>query len=382
MPNILPFGFSTTSGGLQVLVDDEWKVINKNDMVPDSLIGDIKGTSFTNYMSPYPIPDVSNFKPQFVRYQIGMWNYNPYGSINQDGHMHMISDGALYHVRMDSYGAAVRVNQKAPENGRLSPFMCYGQAGHEPQGTKPTLTNRGFKLSSLTLLFDEVNGKFLYSNAGGYPTTIAKKQTGEYLPRFLGYKMIYATHTSEPNKCVVVLAKDGISKLLYMHVPPTSTDERTVPFAIEGELDVPSSLINEETKFYPMTFNPYIIFNTKDRIYKYNTISIKEKIAPSQVLTTLSAIGYDANATIASFVVSRTEKTVFLAVSNYGTDREGRGSDLKGDVVKLQFDKSASSIKLDQVYRGVSGFPVDIQIKYQNFLREGLDKDNNLIDKI
>lgn len=382
MPNMQPFGFTTTTGGLQVLLENEWKVINKNDMVPDSLIGDVKPTSFTNYMSPYPVPDVSNFKADYVRYQIGMWNYNPYGGINQDGNMYMVSDGALYYVRMDSYGATVRVNQRGAENARLSPMICYGQAGHEPQGSKPTLTNKGFKLSSLVLLFDEANGKFLYSNSGNYPTTIAKKQEGEYLPRFPGYKMVYATHTSEPNKCVVVLSKDGVSKLLYMHVPPTSTEERTVPFAIEGELDVPSSLINKETKFYPMTFNPYIVFNTKDRIYKYNTLSIKEKIMPSQVLATLSDMGYDAHASIESFTVSRTEKTIFLAISNYGSDKEGSGTALKGDVVKLDFDKAATKVKFSQVYRGVSGFPVDIQIKYQNFLREGVDKDNNLIDKI
>lgn len=382
MAGIMPFGFSLTTGGLQILLDNQWKVLDKNDLAPDSLISDIKASSFTNYMSPYPIPDVSNYKADYVHYQIGFWNYSPYGYPNQDGRMYMISNGALYYSGFGSTGATVRVNQKAPGNGKLSPALCFAEAGHDPPGIKPTLIYKGFKTSSYVLLFDEVNGKFLYSNGGGSPLTIITKKDGEYLPIFPGYKMIYATHTSEPNKCVAVLSKGNTTKLLYMHVPSDATAERTKPFAIEGELDVPSSLINEESKFYPMTFNPYLLFSTKDRLYKYNTLGIKEKVMPNQVLVSLSTLGYDANATLENFTVSRTEKTILLAVSNYGTDKEGRGSVLKGDVVKLNFDKSASEAKLSQIYSGISGFPVDIKIKYQNFLREGLDKDDKLIDKI
>lgn len=379
--NHVPFAFPATRGGLQILLKDQWKIINKNEMGPSKEASTINGATFASFVPPYPIPDISNFKPEYINYQVDMWNFNPYGGINQSGKLLMISSGALYSDAMNSYSKNVNINQKPEDNGYLSPALCYAYVRNDPQNS-PTLKMKGYQVGSYILLFDQVNGRFMYSNYGGAPRKIQTKEQVEYLPLFKGYKMIFATHTANSNKCVAVLSNGEHSKLVYLHVPSDATSELTTPFAIEGEVNVSLDMINANTKFYSMRYTPYILFNTNDKIYRYNTLNILSKQQPDQVIATLSSMGYAADASIKAFTVSRTEKNLLLAVSRYGQDNNGSGKTLKGDVVKMHFNSSSLEAQLDKKFEGVSGLPVDIQIKYQNFLRDGLDKDDKLVDKI
>ncbi len=379
--NHVPFGFPATRGGLQVLFKDQWKILNKNEMGPNKEVSVINGATFASFVPPYPIPDISNFKPEFINYQVDMWNFNPYGGINQSGKLLMISSGALYTDVMNSYGKTVYINQKPEDNGYLSPALCYAYVRNDPQNSA-SLKMKGYQVGSYVLLFDQVNGRFMYSNSGSAPRKIQTKELVEYLPLFKGYKMIYATHTANSNKCVAVLSNGEHSKLVYLHVPSDAASQLLTPFAIEGEVNVSLDLINANTKFYNMRYTPYILFNTNDKLYRYNALNILSKQQPDQVIANLSSMGYGADASIKTFTVSRTEKNILLAVSRYGQDTNGAGKTLKGDVVKLLFNSSSIEAQLDKKFEAVSGVPVDIQIKYQNFLRDGLDKDDKLVDKI
>ena len=382
----IPFSYASTRGGLQLLFKDQWKVLNKNDLGPNEGLEYITGSTFSAFVPPYPIPDISNFKPTYLNYQIYMWNYNPYGNVNQTGRLMTISNGALYSSFFDKDRKAVSINQKAQDDGYLSSAMCYAYVVNEPQptgGSKPTtLVMKGYSVSENILLFDEVNGRFMYSSAGSGPRLISTKEDGEYLPFFKGYKMLYATHTANPGKCMVVLSNGEHTKLLYMFVPSNATQAKTSPFAIEGEVNVSTEFINAKTKFYALHFSPYVLFNTADKVYRYNVLNIMNKQQPDQVIVDLSALGYNADASIQSFTVSRAEKNLLIAVSRYGQDNQGSGTVLKGDVLKMLFNSSSIEAQLDKKFEAVSGFPVDIQIKYQNFFRDGLDKENKLVDKI
>ena len=66
-----------------------------------------------------------------------------------------------------------------------------------------------------------------------------------------------------------------------------------------------------------------------------------------------------------------------MAVSRYGSDTEGTGEELKGDI--LYFDLNISngtiSYREDKSVKGISGNPVNVRIKYQTWWRNGLADD-------
>jgi len=379
-----PFTFVDTRGGVQVLTGEGLKVIDKNTMGPNINPDKITGASFAALLPPYPVPDVSNFKPEFVLYQAGMWIYTPYGGINQGGNMLLISNGALYHNAMSMGSKTVRVNQRL-ESGYLAPALCYASVVNSVSpATKPQNT-RGYELSEYLLLFDNINGKFVYSNGGSYPSRILtadKKNPQEYLQSFPGYKMIYASHTSTPNKCVAILHNGIQAKIVYLTVPSNATQAKTMPFAIEGVAEVSKEILREDSKFYTMRYAPYLIFSSGNKIYRYNVLSAIGNSTPTDVIANLSTMNYDADATIPCFTVSRTEKTLLIAVSRYHNDAELNETKPMGDVVSMNLNSSSISLEFNKKYEGVSGKATDIQIKYQMFYRDGLNKDGVLADKI
>ncbi len=380
----IPFTFVNTQGGVQVLTAEGLKILDKNSMGPNANPDKITAASFTSFLPPYPVKDVSNFKPEFVLYQVGNWIYTPYGGINQAGQMFLISGGAMYYSVMSNSVNTVSINEKI-ENGYLAPALCYASVANSvPDPTRP-LNTKGYVLSQYMLLFDNTNGKFVYSNGGSYVTKIVssdKKNPIEYLPSFPGYKMIYASHTSAPNKCVAILHNGIQAKIVYLTVPATSTQAKTMPFAIEGIAEVSKDVLREDSKFYMMRYSPYLLFSSGSKIYRYNVLSAIGNNPPTDIIADLNTMNYGTEATIPCFTVSRTEKTLLMAVSRYKNETELNGTQPLGDVVQMDFNKSTISLEFKKKYEGVSGKPADIQIKYQVFYRDGFNKDGELVDKI
>lgn len=371
--------FADTSGSLQVITAEGMKVIYKNTMGPKFNFNYVTGATFASFLPPYPVQDVSGFIPEYATYQVDMWNHNPYGGINQNGRLYVISGGALYSDMLDRDRITVYANQKI-DKGYLAPALCFAYVNNSPQ-TSPTLKMRGFDISSYALLFDNTNGKFLYSNYGNRPLTIVDKDGKEYLPTYPGYKMIYASHTSTPNKCVAVLNNGTKTKLVYLTVPGNATEQANMPFAVMGEVEVNNNLISQDSRFYMMRYSPYLLFSTGSRVYRYNVLNIQSGAAPADVIADLGSMGYDGDATIKAFTVSRTEQNLLMAVSRYGATTNGDGP-LRGDVVKMLFNNATISLKFDKKYEAVSGNPVDIRIKYQTHQRDGVNQNGVLVDKI
>ena len=121
-------------------------------------------------------------------------------------------------------------------------------------------------------------------------------------------------------------------------------------------------------------------------LHLYNILNISSKSAPSEgnKVLDLSDYGYDAEVVITDVCVSRTERTLILGVSRYGSDAEAMGDEAKGDI--LYFDLNASTLNLtyreDKSAKGVAGIPVDVEIKYQTHWRDGIDATGSVIDKI
>lgn len=73
----------------------------------------------------------------------------------------------------------------------------------------------------------------------------------------------------------------------------------------------------------------------------------------SHKLFDLTQYGYDANAVITDVCVSRSEKTLLLGVSRYGTDAEAMTDELMGDILYFDLDVSNKQIKYNEAKSAV-----------------------------
>ena len=75
---------------------------------------------------------------------------------------------------------------------------------------------------------------------------------------------------------------------------------------------------------------------------------------------------------------------MLVGVSRYGNDAEAEGEEAKGDLLYFDLDKGAGTLKYnaEKSHKGISGIPVDVQIKYQTHYRNGVDVYGTLRDNI
>lgn len=135
-----------------------------------------------------------------------------------------------------------------------------------------------------------------------------------------------------------------------------------------------------------MKYNDYLFFCNGNSLYRYNIMNIGSGIAPAEKdkVFDLTQYGYDASAVITDICVSRTEKTMLVGVSRYGNDKEGMGDEPKGDLLYFDLDKGTVTLtyQVEKSHKGISGIPVDVEIKYQNHYRNGEDMSGVLKDNI
>lgn len=369
------------NSGVQVQTAQGVKCLSLNTLEP--LLGEpyLDEMFWAEYYPPYPGPgDLSGYQPESVYQWINMWNHNPYGGINKGGMTEMISGGAYYYMYASSWSKSPKVNLKSPLGGKLSPVIVHPYVKPTPQDENSSLKFRGYDVSSLSMMFDKDNGRFVYSNYAGALKDI------ENLDTYPGYEFVYGTHLSEYNYCLAVLSNGASNKMIILRAPGSSeelegSDKVTkIPFEIQGSVDVSPDVMNASTRFYTMKYQPYIFFVTGNKLYRLNFRDIVDGNTPtvSNVVASLQKYGYDENAEISCFYMTRTEKNILLGVSRYGADKTGDSDELKGDVVVID---AVNFNKVNQ-YEGVSGYPVDIMVKYKYFYRDGSDKDNILRDNI
>lgn len=134
-----------------------------------------------------------------------------------------------------------------------------------------------------------------------------------------------------------------------------------------------------------LKYGDNLFFSNERGIYRYNILNIASKVAPreSDKVFDLAKAGYDDSAVITDIFVSRTEKTMLVAVSRYGSDIDGTGEP-KGDLLWFNLDASSGRLEYnaEKSYRGISGIPVDVQVKYQTHYRNGLNFNGVLMDNI
>ncbi|WP_439183868.1 PKD-like family lipoprotein [Carboxylicivirga taeanensis] len=371
------FSFGGLSG-LQVLTEEGLRCLDHNTLDKYESGDFIDESFFLNYTPVYPVPEMPGFKVESVDHIIGMWNFNPYGGINRATYMSMVSGGRYYYGYWTGWTKSVYVAMESELGGQLSPvtFSAYRKPDLPAPDYAGSLVFAGYKVSLYTLLFDKSFGKFMYSYSGGQPRTIAALEENIYS----GLDLIYGTHTSQYNNCVAVLANASTAKMILMQAPGDRNEEETKPFQILGEVNVSASLVNSKSKFYAESYGNYIYFTSGNGLHKYNFRDIASGSAPTagHKVLDLTQYGYDDKAEITAMHVTRTEKSIILGVSRYGSDFNGESDELKGDVLIIE---NQAGYQLIEKNEGVAGYPVDVMIKHKSFYRDGIDKFGVLQDK-
>lgn len=351
--------FANRYGRVLVLVDSKIALIDKSSL-ERNVIPDLEGAAFTGTAS-YPPPNIEGYKPEFMAQGISLWRNNPYGSnFHQNTQFQLISGGALYWANLGTppFGASFVYNRKSVY-GTTGYFSAVGYYDEMIPTPNDNLFQHGYTLGNF-IVFDRTFGRFAYSSSGtsySIPTTDVKA--------FPGHELVYGSATSQSGTSFAVL-KTSANALRFLLLGKVGNK-----YSLPGE--VAGGVATDKSKFYNMKTSPYVFFTSGNKLYKYNILDIISNSVPneSHIVLSLSVLGYSADAVITSMTVSRTEKSLILGVSRYGTDKEGNGEEHKGDVLVFNLDKAGLGLTLKEKYMGVSGIPVDVKIKYQTHWRDG-----------
>lgn len=353
------YPFVNGFGRILVMSDDKVNLIDKRTLAPDATQF-LTGEAYTG-VSSYPPPNTDGYKPEFFTEGISIWRSNAYGTgFQQLTEFQLISGGALYFATLapSVWTPGFYYNKKSVY-GTNGYFSAYGYYDDMIPTANNNLFQHGYTLGYF-IVFDKVFGRFAYSSYGtsySIPTTDVKE--------FPGHDLIYGSATSQSGTSFAVLkAPDNNLRFLLLGKVGTK-------YSLAGE--VGGGVANTSSKFYNMKTSPYIFFTNGNKLYKYNILDIKSNTVPNEnnAVISLNSFGYGSDAVITAMTVSRTEKTLILGVSRYGSDKNGEGEENKGDILVFDLDKVSLGLTLKQKYEGVSGLPVDVKIKYQTHWRDG-----------
>ena len=242
------------------------------------------------------------------------------------------------------------------------------------------LQQAGFELGDY-IVFDKVNGRFAFSDPYGDVYSIEV----EDVPQFQGYTMQWGSATNRPNNTSLAVLNDGSQCRLVLLQDGKNSTSGSATEKLAGNVSG-GSVMTPNSRFYMMKYNDYLFFCNDNSLYRYNIMNIGSGIAPSEKdkVFDLTQYGYDASAVITDICVSRTEKTMLVGVSRYGNDNEGMGDEPKGDLLYFDLDKGTVTLtyQAEKSHKGISGIPVDVEIKYQNHYRNGEDMSGVLKDNI
>lgn len=377
-PKNMPF--VNANGRVMAIVDNVVNLIDKNTMLYDTISPVLTVDAYLQTVS-YPKPSIEAYKSEFVSEGIALWRKVTY---NEQHYCHFIevSAGRLFYAAMMSpmsyWTTDYFYDVASPyKNGYFSPFGYWDDMSDTPSGR---LQQAGFELGDY-IVFDKVNGRFAFSDPYGDVYSIEV----EDVPQFQGYTMQWGSATNRPNNTSLAVLNDGSQCRLVLLQDGKNSTSGSATKKLAGNVSG-GSVMTPNSRFYMMKYNDYLFFCNDNSLYRYNIMNIGSGIAPAEKdkVFDLTQYGYDASAVITDICVSRTEKTMLVGVSRYGNDNEGMGDEPKGDLLYFDLDKGTVTLtyQAEKSHKGISGIPVDVEIKYQNHYRNGEDMSGVLKDNI
>lgn len=347
------------NSGLKILADGNIKALSEETIVEIGENSILDQYFFIGRTDTYP-PQIASFHAGWMWHLMQTNSEFFPGFASKACRLYVIANGRLFHdYHTDVMGTALKISRvdiHSPSGGSFSPSMFPGYL--KLKGAQD------YDVSPLSYLFDETHGQFFYTDNSGTNVKAASDQV-----IFEGYRMMYSSHTYSANYAFVVLSNGQHSRALYLKVPGSMAEVSTIPFTVLGNTEVSPGILNENSSFYLMKNEAFILFTGGNKLYRYNLRNLEDGTAPGagDVIAQLTDFGYNADAQITCMTVSRTEKEILLGVSRYGSDREAGSDELKGDVLVLD----SKTRQLIKKYERVCGRPVDIMIKYQQYFRDG-----------
>ena len=377
-PKNMPF--VNANGRVMAIVDNVVNLIDKNTMLYDTISPVLTVDAYLQTVS-YPKPSIEAYKSEFVSEGIALWRKVTY---NEQHYCHFIevSAGRLFYAAMMSpmsyWTTDYFYDVASPyKNGYFSPFGYWDDMSDTPSGR---LQQAGFELGDY-IVFDKVNGRFAFSDPYGDVYSIEV----EDVPQFQGYTMQWGSATNRPNHTSLAVLNDGSQCRLVLLQDGKNSTSGSATKKLAGNVSG-GSVMTPNSRFHMMKYNDYLFFCNGNSLYRYNIMNIGSGIAPAEKdkVFDLTQYGYDASAIITDICVSRTEKTMLVGVSRYGNDNEGMGDEPKGDLLYFDLDKGTVTLtyQAEKSHKGISGIPVDVEIKYQNHYRNGEDMSGVLKDNI
>lgn len=365
--------FLNKSGRIMALIDNEIKLLDKNEITLDPQTPILTADAYLQLVT-YPKPEIENYHSEYVNEVIETWRRTTYGSLQEMGHLMEISAGRLFCVASlapNIWSSSYYYNIESPYlGGYFSPFGYWDSMNDTKNPDSKGNYQAGYSPGNF-IVFDKNNGRFAYATAYGAIYSIAE----ENIPSFSGYNLLWGSATNRPNNTsIAVITNGNQSKILILQdgVDDNNKTTKILTSQING-----GNLINNKSAFYMMKYNDNMFFSSGNAIYRYNIMNISGGNAPNNndKIIDLTQLGYDKDAIITDFCVSRSERSLLIGVSRYGDDTEGKGEEPKGDILFFDLNNSTGTItyNAEKSCKGISGIPIDVEIKYQTHYRNGID---------
>ena len=370
--------FVNRFGRVMVLVDNVVNLIDKSSLQPDSVNPVLTKEAYLQLVS-YPKPDVPEYKSEFVREQVDLWRFVTYGQ-QMNNYFMEISAGKLFTATLapSIWSSSYSYNGASPyEKGYFAPYGYWDDMSDTPDDKNK---QAGYNTGSF-IMYDQVNDRFAYANGYGDIYSIDEAD----VKAFPGYNLLWGAATNRPNNTSLAVLNNGNQCRLVLLQDGKGANNGKSTKKLVAEISG-GSVMDAQTKFYMSKYNEGLYFSTGNTLYRYNILNITSGVTPSSrdKVISLTELGYDSEARITDICVSRSEKTLLVGVSRYGSDSEAAGDEPKGDI--LYFDLNIGTGELTynaaKTAKGVAGIPVDVEIKYQTHYRNGVDVYGNVKDNI
>ena len=358
---------ANVNSGLKIETDQRLKCLSEETLVE---IGENKYLDHNFFISRAMTlpPDITEFDVK------ACWHLTTSATTTSlGGYIFVIANDELWHdqrMAMPAYNVDLNMTfmQKAsPWHGQLSPVMFL--ASLTGSGTQ------NYSSPELLYLFDESEATVYICQCKQFWQLIGLVLNWGFMPAIhfcTGHILLLRIRLS------LFWGNGSVYRMLYLKLPSKTSETAAVPFTVLADVIVPGEVINSGTSYYPMKNESYMFFATDNGLYRYNLRDLENGNAPGSQnrIMTLTDFGYNADDKITCMTVSRTEQEILLGISRYGEDTEGMGEELKGDVLVLDL----KTMNMIRKYEGVAGYPVDLMVKYQKFLRDGKENGGDVSD--
>ena len=251
------YPFTNYYGRIMTLSDNQIRLLDKNTLEPDTITPYLTGAHYTQFMLPYPTPDISIYQPEWIDETIGATRMQTaYNSLYNNNYFMQIGGGRLYTMNHYTLGASrANANLKSPyENGNLSSFGYWDDMSNlESYGTNMYL---GCNVGDF-ILFDKANHRFCYNRGSSSIYSILETDVKAF-PQY--NNLLWGSATVITNNTSLAILNNGDNcRMVILQNGKGGKNGTTDTKKLVKDIDC-SGIMSAQSKFYMMKFNEYLFF--------------------------------------------------------------------------------------------------------------------------